>query len=304
LARTPSPIGIDIISDGELFRRDDNKYGPPNAMISYFASKIPGFSGELRNKYNITPIAPEAFLPAPVVTGKLQHANLTLLDEYHFLRKHTSKKVKIAMTGPHMFAKICWDEYYNDEVELAKDLARIINKEFRLLDEAACDVIQLDEPILWFLPKDQAWGIEIINMCFEGVTHAKKALHLCQGNYNPDPKEHKGIRIFPSQFNDVLPIIKGANVDVILMACAGLENDISILKEIPQDKILGVGCINVLSHEIETPEEVASTLSKVAKYVPLERIYCNPDCGLNHLPRAIAFKKLESMVAGVNLVPQ
>src|SRR6266516_5084449 len=53
---------VDIISDGELFRRDDNRFGPPNAMINYFAAKIPGFSGELRPKTGITPVAPEASL--------------------------------------------------------------------------------------------------------------------------------------------------------------------------------------------------------------------------------------------------
>ena len=40
--------GIDVVGDGELFRRDDNRFGPPNAMINHFAAKIPGFSGELR----------------------------------------------------------------------------------------------------------------------------------------------------------------------------------------------------------------------------------------------------------------
>ncbi len=57
---------VDIVTDGELFRRDDNRFGPPNAMINYFANKIPGFSGELRDKSNITPVDPQASLPAPV----------------------------------------------------------------------------------------------------------------------------------------------------------------------------------------------------------------------------------------------
>lgn len=34
--------GVNIISDGELFRRDDNRFGPPNATINYFTAKIPG----------------------------------------------------------------------------------------------------------------------------------------------------------------------------------------------------------------------------------------------------------------------
>lgn len=30
---------IDLISDGELFRRDNNRFGPPNAMINYFSAR-------------------------------------------------------------------------------------------------------------------------------------------------------------------------------------------------------------------------------------------------------------------------
>lgn len=66
--------GTDLISDGELFRRNNNRFGPPNAMINYFAAKIPGFSGELRERSGITPLDPSASMPAPVVTGPLQPA--------------------------------------------------------------------------------------------------------------------------------------------------------------------------------------------------------------------------------------
>src|SRR5512144_450296 len=172
--------GVDIVSDGELFRRDDNRFGPPNAMINHFAAKIPGFSGELRPRTGISPAAPDASLPAPVVVAPLEPVPLGLLEELRFLRKTTDRKVKIAMTGPHMFARVAWDEHYRDPEALAMDMAAVINAELRRLDAAGCDVIQLDEPILWFLAGDQPWGIRAINACFEGVTGAVKVLHLCQ----------------------------------------------------------------------------------------------------------------------------
>jgi methionine synthase II (cobalamin-independent) len=138
-----------------------------------------------------------------------------------------------------MFARVAWDEHYGDLEVLAMDMAAVVNAELRRLDEAGCDVIQLDEPILWFLPQDQPWGIRAINACFEGVKHAKKALHVCQGNYNPDPAAHVGIRIFPAEFAAILPVIQGANVDVVLMAFASLGvEDLTALHDFPQDKAL------------------------------------------------------------------
>lgn len=295
--------GIDLISDGELFRRDNNRFGPPNAMINYFAAKIPGFSGALRDRSGITPLDPSASLPSPVVTEKLRPAPLGLVEEFRFLRRYSSRPVKIAMTGPHMFARIVWDEYYGSPETLAMEMAKIINAELRRLDRAGCDVIQLDEPVLWFRPDDQAWGIEAINACFKGVQHAKKALHVCQGNYNPDPTAHRGLRIFPSEFAAILPVMQGAQVDVILMAFAGLrEQNISALKDFPKGKALGVGAIDVQDHRVETPAQVAGTIRRVLKYVPASRLFVNPDCGLNHLPRPLAFAKLQAMVRGAALV--
>lgn len=291
--------GVDIVSDGELFRRDDNRFGPPNAMINHFAARIPGFSGELRPRAGISPVAPDASLPAPVVVAPLEPAPLGLLEELRFLRKTTDRKVKIAMTGPHMFARVAWDEHYRDPEALAMDMAAVINAELRRLDEAGCDVIQLDEPILWFLAGDQPWGIRAINACFKGVKRARKALHVCQGNYNPDPSAHMGIRIFPAEFAAILPVLRGAKVDVILMAFASLRvEDISALRDFPAGKILGVGSVDVQSHQVETADAVARTVMRVIGTLGRKRIWVNPDCGLNHLPRDIAFAKLAAMVEG------
>lgn len=295
--------GIDLISDGEMFRRDDNRFGPPNAMINYFAAKIPGFSGELRDRSGITPLDPSASLPAPVVTGQLRPMPLGLVEELRFLRRYSSRPVKIAITGPHMFASIVWDEYYGSPETLAMEMAKLINAELRRLDRAGCDVIQLDEPILWFRPDDQAWGVKAINACFKGVKRAKKALHVCQGNYNPDPAVHRGLRIFPSEFTAILPVMQGAKVDLVLMAFAGLkEKDISALKYFPKDKALGVGAIDVQDHRVETPAQVARTIRRAMEYVPARRLFVCPDCGLNHLPRPVAFRKLQAMVGGAELV--
>ena len=297
--------GIDLISDGEMFRRDDNRFGPPNAMINYFAAKIPGFSGELRDRSGITPLDPSASLPAPVVTGQLRPMPLGLVEELRFLRRYTSHPVKIAMTGPHMFARIVWDEQYGSPETLAMEMAKIINAELRRLDRAGCDVIQLDEPLLWFRPDDQAWGIKAVNACFQGVKRAKKALHVCQGNYNPDPAAHRGLRVFPSEFEAILPVMQEAHVDLVLMAFAGLkEIDISVLKDFPKNKMIGVGAVDVQDHRVETAAQVARTIRRVLKYVPAKRLFVCPDCGLNHLPRPVAFGKLQAMVRGAALVRQ
>lgn len=293
--------GIDVISDGELFRRSDNCYGPPNAMINYFADKITGFSGEHRHKSGITPVAPQASFPAPVVTSALKPTKLGLLDELSILRVNTDKQVKIAMTGPHMFARISWDEHYKNIEALAQDMAKVINAEFQALDDAGCDFIQLDEPVIWFAAQDQKWAVEAINTCFAGITKSRKALHVCQGNYNQDSNARKGLRIFPAEFKAIVPVLEQCNADIILMTFASLGEDPSMLKEFPKNKVIGLGVIDVQSHEVESPEQIAKLIDKLSKFIDPKLLWLSPDCGLNHLPRDIAFRKLESLKRGAKI---
>lgn len=293
--------GIDVISDGELFRRSDNCFGPPNAMINYFADKITGFSGEHRDKSGITPIAPKASFPAPVVTSALKPTPLGLVDELAILRANTDKQVKIAMTGPHMFACISWDEHYKNIEALAKDMAKVINSEFKALDDAGCDVIQLDEPVIWFAAQDQKWAVDAINACFADIKRSKKALHVCQGNYNQDPNARKGLRIFPAEFKAIVPVLEACDVDVVLMTFTSLGEDPALLKEFPKDKIIGLGVIDVQSHEIESAEKIAKLIDKISKSIDIDRLWLSPDCGLNHLPREIAFQKLEALKEGAQI---
>jgi 5-methyltetrahydropteroyltriglutamate--homocysteine methyltransferase len=301
--KDPEAARLGVVGDGELFRRDDNRFGPPNAMINHFAAKIPGFSGELRAKSGITPVAPDAALPAPVVVDELQPAPLGLTEELAFLRATTEKPVKIALTGPHMFARVAWDEHYDSREALAFAMAEVVNAELRRLDDAGCDLIQLDEPVVWFLADDREWAVEAINRSFAGVTHGLRVLHMCQGNYNSDPDAHLGLRIFPAEFDAVRPVLEEAEVDVVHLAFASLGvDDLSALRDFPRDKALAVGAVDVQSHRIETPDEVAATLERVVSTLDGSPVVAAPDCGLCHLPRNVAFAKLRALARGAALV--
>jgi 5-methyltetrahydropteroyltriglutamate--homocysteine methyltransferase len=294
--------GIEIISDGELFRRDDNRFGPPNAMINYFAAKIQGFSPELKMKSGISPVAPQAGLPAPVIVGKLESSPLSLTDELQFLRANSNHACKIAMAGPHMFSRVCWDEHYGSVEAVAKDMAAVINDELLQLDRNGCDVIQLDEPIIWYLLDDRAWAIKIINSCFDNVRNATRAVHLCQGNFNPDPSAHMGLRIFPAEFSSIIQLANELTADAILLAFSAFDvKDLNVFKDFPKDKILGLGVVDVQSTNIETPDEIARTIDAISGVHPYERLWVHPDCGFNHLPRDIAAAKMKALAEGSHL---
>ena len=109
--------GIDVITGGEMHRRTHNRHAPPNAMLNHFWQKIPAFQGATKPK-PITPHDPDVFHPAATCKARItDNIDLGLVNEFQTVSALTGKPVKITMTGPHMLAKVAYDEFYNDPAE-------------------------------------------------------------------------------------------------------------------------------------------------------------------------------------------
>jgi 5-methyltetrahydropteroyltriglutamate--homocysteine methyltransferase len=272
--------GIDIVSDGEL-RRDN--------MIDHFTSRMPGVEIDQRAK----PYFYDYY--ESVVRHKLPMGPLHLADEFRFVRQNTTRPIKFSITGPFSLMRRIKNEFYGTEQELAKDIARVMNLELKALVAAGADYIQADEPYFSGFPEDIGWGIEAINVLFDGV-EARKGLHICYGNRYGKPN-------FEGNYRYLFPAVLDARIDQLTLEFArkGLH-DLDLLTQYPFPFELGVGVVDVKSAEVETPELVASRLRQVLNHLPPERVFVNPDCGLRHVPQEAAFLKLKAMVEGVELV--
>jgi 5-methyltetrahydropteroyltriglutamate--homocysteine methyltransferase len=74
-----------------------------------------------------------------------------------------------------------------------------------------------------------------------------------------------------------------------------------VLCDVP-DKTIVLGVLDLGSSTVETPSVVADRIRRALTVVPPERLVVAPDCGMKYLPRELAFRKLEAMVAGARLV--
>jgi 5-methyltetrahydropteroyltriglutamate--homocysteine methyltransferase len=90
-------------------------------------------------------------------------------------------------------------------------------------------------------------------------------------------------------------------VDEISIECAQPRLDLRDLESLP-GKAVHVGVIDLRDTEIESPETVAARLRAALRHLPPERIVVAPDCGMKYLTPKTARGKLNSMVAGRNLV--
>jgi 5-methyltetrahydropteroyltriglutamate--homocysteine methyltransferase len=283
--------GIDIINGGEMHRRTNNRHAPPNAMLNFFWEKIPGFSKETRPK-PITSKDPNVFHPAAVCTGPIADADLGLVEEFNLVSKYARKPVKITMTGPHMLAKVAWDEHYGDISKMMVDLAKVMNRNFIDLEAAGSRYIQIDEPLFAISDDDEVQAaVDAINLAVEGLKEASVQVHICQGNYavGRDYDGQIGHRYFDTGRYPAELICK-IHCDALL-----IEHDYTDKYEgLLGNKQLAVGAADVQDFNIESGEKIAERIQKYSWLSP-EQTLITSSCGLNHLPRHIAFGKLVAM---------
>ena len=144
-------------------------------------------------------------------------------------------------------------------------------------------------------PEDLSWGLEAVNAMVAGVD-ARIGLHVCYGNRYGKPA-------WEGSYRYLFPAVLDARVQQLTLEFGRRgEDDLRLFKEFDPPFTLGLGVIDVKTHDVETPALVAERIRKALEIVPPARLAVNPDCGLLHLPRDVAFAKLTAMVEGTGLV--
>jgi 5-methyltetrahydropteroyltriglutamate--homocysteine methyltransferase len=272
--------GIDIVTDGELQR--DN-------MIDYFAERLPGVQVDLGSKRFYYDFYDS------IVRSRLASGSLGLSDDVRFLKRYTTRRPKVAVSGPHTLVKRIQNAHYPSEEAFALDLARILNFELKELVRSGATELQIDEPYYSGFPEDLPWALRAINTMVEGVD-AHVSLHICYGNRYGKPS-------FEGSYQYLFPAILGARVQAVSLEFARRgEDDLQLFKDHEVPFQLGLGVIDVKSQEVESAALVADRIRRALDVLPPEKLVINPDCGCVRLPRDVAFNKLCAMVEGARTV--
>jgi 5-methyltetrahydropteroyltriglutamate--homocysteine methyltransferase len=285
--------GVDVITGGEMHRRTHNRHSPPNAMLNHFWQKIPAFQGGTRPK-PITSRDPDVFHPAATCRDRIAaNIDLGLVDEFNMVSALTGKPLKITMTGPHMLAKVAYDEYYNDLPRMMMDLSKLLRHNFRLLSAAGCKNIQIDEPLFTMSDEHEVdAAVDAINSAIEDLPDdIHVSTHICQGNYAVG-KEYDaqiGHRYFDTGR------YKADKVCNIECSSYLVEYDMAHHFEgLLGNRQLGVGAIDVQDPTVETGEIVAARI-RACPWLAPEQTIVTSSCGFNHLPRRTAMGKMMAM---------
>jgi len=283
--------GIDIVSDGEQFRKH---------FVHGFLESVEGIDWQKMTTMGIRDNRYDA--QVPTVTSKVKRKGPVHSDGTRFCRENTAHKLKMTLPGPMTICDTIADAHYGSRPEMAMAFAELLNEEAKELEALGVDVIQFDEPAFNAFMKDTVeWGTATLNRAIEGL-RCKTAVHICYGygiQSNIDWKKTLGSEW--RQYEEIFPALNECNIDQVSLECANSRVPLSLIA-ILKDKEILVGAIDVASDEVETPEQVASTLKAAMEFIEPERMLACTNCGMAPMPRNVAQGKLQALNAGAELV--
>ncbi|MFC7199267.1 methionine synthase [Halospeciosus flavus] len=265
--------GLDVVVDGEMRR---------NEMVEFFADRIEGyeFNGPVK-------VWGHNYFDKPSVAAEVEYDESWLVDEYVYTADVAERPVKVPITGPYTLASWSFNEAYENEAELAYDLADLVNEEIEKLVDAGARYIQIDEPALATTPDDHAIVGECLERIVAGIPDdVRIGLHVCYGDYS---------RIYPE-------ILEFPVDEFDLELANGDYEQLDVFKDPAFDADLALGVVDAHVAEVESVEQIKENIQKGLEVVPPEQLTVSPDCGVKLLPREVAYGKMENMVTAAREV--
>ncbi len=289
---TQREAGIDVPTDGELYRFDPN-HPDTNGMIDYFVGRMGGISTRVGRSDG------EAFReksemgwrakPAGVVEDALSEGGLNLLDDCHRAAEVAGGPFKFTLTSPYMLARTLLDRHYRDFEALTMAIADVLATQSRGLP---CACVQVDEANIPGNPEDAPLAAKAINRVLDAV-EVEKAVHFCFGNYG-------GQTIQSGNWRVLIEFLNSLHADHLVLELAHRpESDLDALADIEGKIGLGIGVVDIKVNHVETADEIAAAIEKADRKTGGGRVkFVHPDCGFWMLKRSVADRKIEALVRG------
>jgi len=279
--RAQEDAGLDIVSDGEIRRESySNRFATALEGVDL---DNPGTALDRSGHPN----------PVPRIVGKIRRKHAVEVEDLNFLKRHTTRKVKITVPGPFTMLQQAQNDHYQNEEDAALDYAAAVNEEIRDLFAAGADVVQIDEPYMQARPeKARQYGLKALDRALDGIT-GTTAVHICFGYAAV-------IHARPSGYS-FLPELRTCGCKQVSIETAQSNLDCKVLEEL-EGKHVMVGCLDLSDMNVETPEVVAARIRRALPFISPERVILAPDCGMKYLPREVADGKLRSMVKAAEIL--
>ena len=298
--------GADVVTDGEQ-RRDsyasfvggllDNCQLIPLSDLTAMVDDPEEFEQELRALD-----VPATEVRHPVVYGSIGRSRPLAVHEFEFASSCADRPVKVALPGPYLLTRTMWmdcltDLPYDSREELSRDVVRVLREELHFLLAKGVSLVQFDEPVL----SEVVFGASSQNRTFmcgalseklepeqeldfassllgevvRGLPEERLGLHICRGNWTKDESA-----ALAGDYRPLLGVLKDAKVGTLFLElCTERAGEAELLRELPEDKRIGVGVVNQKLDTVEPVKEIRRRVERAVDLFGEERVLFTPDCG-------------------------
>lgn len=264
--------GVDIVSDGEWRRL---------SYIGIIADLCEGFEVGYRGDQ-----------PWTIVVGTIAPKSPGLVaKEASFVRDHTQCEPKVALPSPYLLGQRMWDPEgskgaYPTREAFMRALIPILRGELEAVRAAGLRRVQFDDPHLCLFVDEKVRAqypdpraeldlcVDLINEVTEGFDDLWIGIHLCRRN-----KARAGW-VGEGGYGPIMEYLSRLNVNQYMLEFAiPVAGDYAVLRDLPADRAIGLGCVDCRGEHVDTAEEIAGRVEKALEHVAPERITLHPDCG-------------------------
>jgi 5-methyltetrahydropteroyltriglutamate--homocysteine methyltransferase len=257
----------------------------------------------------------------PTAVARIERREPLALGELEFVKRHTSKPVKVTLPGPYLLTRAMYvpevsRATYASKEDLAEDVVRVLREEFADLVAAGAAFIQIDEPVLTELvftrgqtrtfmcaalaagadpEQELELAVSLMNRVLGGWEGVRTGVHVCRGNWSRNEST-----LLRGSYAPLKPYFERLDVRQLVLEYA-TERAGDLVPVVGKE--LGLGVVNPRSDEVETVEEIVEAVDAALAYLPAESIFLNPDCGFGTFSARplnsaeTATEKLRAMVA-------
>ncbi|QCI18030.1 5-methyltetrahydropteroyltriglutamate--homocysteine S-methyltransferase [Buchnera aphidicola (Aphis nasturtii)] len=275
--RIQEELDIDVLVHGEAERND---------MVEYFGEHLDGFvfteNGWVQS-YGSRCVKP------PIIIGDISRPKSITIEWLKYAQSLTKKPVKGMLTGP---VTILFWSFPREDISLkmmSKQIGLALHDEVLDLEKNGIEIIQIDEPALREgLPLKKSlwnkyldWAVDAFRLtCFDVKNTTQIHTHMCY-----------------CEFNDIMNSIALLDADVITIETARSDMELlEVFKEFKYPNEVGPGIYDIHSSNVPNVKSIDILLQQAMKYIPLRRLWVNPDCGLKTRNWNETISSLKNMV--------
>ncbi len=283
--RKQEAVGMSAVTDGE-FRREAWHYDFLCGLDG-IAQSAPHQGPTFRGGQGVASLE---------VRGRVRNPGGVMLDHFRFLKETAGVTPKFSIPSPslayHRSGRALIDrEIYPDLDGFREDLYAAYRDEVRMLYEAGCRYLQLDDTTFAMLCDPRVRGqmaergddpAALIRIYASGIAEAIRdrpddmtvTVHMCRGNF-------KSSWIAEGGYEPVADdMFAGVPVDGFFMEwdtdrAGGFEP----LRFAPREGMVVLGLVSSKFPELEAKDDLKRRVDEASRFLPLENLCLSPQCG-------------------------